>query len=72
MYKYKNWRASSPKRKWVGQGMFLQGALHWEGGSNVKQSLIYEIKKQKQVEIKNVDDSFFCEVTAPRHHSLPQ
>ena len=52
--------------------MFLQGALHWEGGSNVKQSLIYEIRKQKQVEIKNVDDSFFCEVTAPRHHSLPQ
>ena len=72
MYKYKNWRASSPKRKWVGQGMFLQGALHWEGGSNVKQSLIYEKRKQKQVEINNVDDSFFCEVTAPRHHNLPQ
>ena len=29
MYKYKNWSASSPKRKRVGQGKFLQGALHY-------------------------------------------
>ena len=65
------------------EGLPLQKGNEWargcfckepfrEGGSNVKQSLIYEIRKQKQVEINNVDDSFFCEITAPRHHSLPQ
>ena len=71
MYKYKDWRASSPKRKWVGQEMFCKEPFR-EGGINVKQSLIYEIRKQKQVEINNVDDSFFSEITAPRHHSLPK
>ena len=73
------WQCTNTKT----EGLPLQKGNEWargcfckepfrEGGSNVKQSVIYEIRKQKQVEINNVDDSFFCEITAPRHHSLPQ